>query len=292
MELHGLDSQTTLELGRGDSMVEDAQGLLFYGDPILGMASSMQACGHMELPDETCKDMRQFSTQKPGRLSQFMFRNCQTPEPGDAAFECLKWVRIVARFYDCSFETMDPVAGPLAREVHTICSQMLEQESALEVANKQFLARRDLIYSIGGKKKVQERVDFASREGGQDSSDALEKRLLQVDDWVLRKLKEAEVIRLDVRSKLDLLIDQFMHNITEMMRVGREEFDKQQGIDPGSSDAQALLADLESQLEQMTLAETLRDDAATSPPTTTGVPSAPNSSKACKLVNLHTWQYS
>ena len=129
-----IDTQDTVPLGRGASLVSDFRNAevikMASRDPVLDLVSQLQARGDLEMavPDDVCLDME----KSPGKLSEWVYRNGEMSVE-DRAFEALKWTRIVAQYHEAKFELQDGVHGAMARSLHETSLALLGYEKSFRL---------------------------------------------------------------------------------------------------------------------------------------------------------------
>ena len=232
-----VDTQSTLPLGRGDSLVQHMARAA--GDEVLCLETMQHACGQMELPAGTCRDLEVYSRESPGTVADFVYRYAMD-EP-DRAFECVKWVRIVARYHDACFEALDPVLGSEAKGLHQVALEILLQESKLHEANQDFLTRAKVIRSLGAK-KTQQLIDGPS-------SGLTKQRLDQIQEWVDETLEKSEAPRQKVKAVLDEHIARLMSHVDAMLTGAQAQHEAKIQSARTLEDERLLLADLEARLD-------------------------------------------
>ena len=208
-----IDSQDTMAMNRGDSLVQDFKNIqdgTIRKDPVLDLAHTLQVRGdltgvpELQVPDEadTCLDM----ARSPGRLCQWVNRFGSDVPIEHKAWEVLKWVRIVASARNECFEEEDSVHGPNARLFHRTCVNMLYMEEQLQDAKQKYDQYSHIIVQVGDRKRHQEK----SKELPQGT---LQARLAQVDRWEISKLQEKEVAHTKLAEELRAEIGTFRESL-------------------------------------------------------------------------------
>ena len=235
-----VDTQSTLPMGRGDSLVSAmGRAAAAASDDVLCLETMQHACGQMELPAGTCRDMEVYSRESPGTVADFIFRY-EMDEP-DRAFECVKWVRIVARYHDARFEALDPQLGGEAKGLHEVSLQILLQEAKLHEANMDFETRAKVIHSLGVQKTKQLKAG--------PSSELKQQRLRQIETWVQETLIKSEAPRQQVKAVLDEHIARLMSHVDAMLTGAQEQHEAKTRSAKLLDEEKLLLQDLEAQLQ-------------------------------------------
>ena len=235
-----MDSQDTIHLNRGASVVSDFQRAMQSGrptDPVLDMAQTLQARGEIEMyvPD-TCLDMQ----ESPGKLCEWVYRRGDAEASG-RAFEVLKWTRLVASKYNGAFEAQDSAYGPSARALHDTCVSMLSLQNKYEEAKLQFEKYSKIILTVGSTKKQQE-------EARNHSPEILKSKLVQIDKWVSQKLDEKDLSKQDVCKSLDEHIITFSELLLKLVLSAETEYETTKCTSMSGDDETALCIELDQQL--------------------------------------------
>ncbi|CAE7463664.1 unnamed protein product [Symbiodinium sp. CCMP2592] len=236
-----VDTQDTINLFRGDSVVSDFQDALASGkltDPVLDMAHTLQAQGALEMhiPEQgTCLDMQ----KSPGKL--WVYRNGDEAADSGRAFEVLKWTRMVAAKCNGAFEAQDSAHGALARALHDSCLCMLSLQSEYEEAKAQFSRYSGIILSVGATKKQKEKDKNHTPE-------VLTSKFEQIDNWVTQKLDEKDLCRQEVCKKLDEHIATFSEVLVKLLENTESEYKSTTTSSLPEDDEAALCMELDNQL--------------------------------------------
>ncbi|CAE7564303.1 unnamed protein product [Symbiodinium sp. CCMP2456] len=237
-----VDTQDTIPLNRGHSIVSDFQQAMVLGhtaDPVLDMAHTLQARGNIDMfvpAESTCLDMQ----QSPGKLSEWVYRHGDADASG-RAFEVLKWTRLVAAKYNGAFEAQDSGSGPLARSLHETCLSMLGLQKEYEEAKALFLKYSNIIVNVGATKKQQV-------QGKGFSAEVTQSKLDQIDKWVSQKLDEKDLSQQEVCKKLDGYVATFSETVLMLVANAESEYQSTNNSSLPEEDEEALCMDLDNHL--------------------------------------------
>ena len=235
-----MDTQSTLPLGRGDSLVLSMhRAAASTADAVLNLEAMQHACGQVELPAGTCRDMEVYSRESPGTVADFVFRY-EMDEP-DRAFECVKWVRIVARYHGARFEALDPQLGGEAKGLHEASLQILLEEAKLQEANVDFQTRAKVIRSLAVQKTKQLMAG--------PSHEFTQQRLEQIETWVQDTINKSEAPRQQVKAILDEHIARLMCHVDAMLTGAQEQHEAKTRNTKLQEEEKLLLQDLEAHLD-------------------------------------------
>ena len=173
---------------------------------------------------EDCPDMQHYSKVRPGLLHEFVHRHGDSVDKATVAFECCKWTRIVAGYYDEDFEGMDPTLGPVAKKLHSTCTMMTSKENELHKANDEFVARLRVVSGILNTKRkaMREEVESLVGRGLLAKTEALEdlkKKEEALEAWGHAKLEACDVKRQEIKQAMDAYVADFCDVIYDLVTL-------------------------------------------------------------------------